>query len=146
MELVLCAMLIVAAMLQLISNIDWGEWVEWLRCSQINVLHDSSTAWKLPPQDESSNDECALCLECFHVGESVLTLTCGHTYHTNCITRRLSFTVFRSRSCPVCKADPLRSACGCLRGCVGGMRDRCSTSKQGSTCCNRGNTWNVMMV
>ena len=43
---------------------------------------------------------CAVCLDCFAEGDSLLVLPCGHRYHKDCVTNWLK----EQFSCPSCRA------------------------------------------
>jgi len=64
--------------------------------SEIIQEHDSLTS-TIP--NESNREKCAICLECFQVGEKVRRLPCSHVYHQACVDRWLR----SNASCPVCK-------------------------------------------
>lgn len=49
---------------------------------------------------EFNNHTCAICLEDFLPGESLIILPCKHSFHSNCITPWLTE---RSSTCPLCK-------------------------------------------
>jgi hypothetical protein len=53
-----------------------------------------------------ASDECAMCLVVYELGDRIRCLPCSHIYHTQCIDRWL--TGAEGRTCPLCKADPLR--------------------------------------
>ena len=57
-------------------------------------------------------EECALCLENFCAGESLRLLPCFHKFHKECVDRWLLGPELRykTRACPLCKADPLADA------------------------------------
>jgi len=61
---------------------------------------------------EEQPSECSMCLEGYVQGQLLRTLPCGHFFHCGCIDRWLHGPLqqFRSRYCPMCKADPLRAA------------------------------------
>ena len=44
---------------------------------------------------------CVVCSEMIQKDEMNFTLTCGHTYHTNCIMK--TFVQMRKRECPLCR-------------------------------------------
>ena len=50
--------------------------------------------WK--PTDQ---DECAICLEQFKVGETLVNLPCAHRFHTKCLTPWLE----TNSQCPCCR-------------------------------------------
>merc|ERR1712224_1075704 len=51
--------------------------------------------------------ECALCLDDFEEDAAVMTLACGHVYHTHCIQKWLDYKNFGRRTCPICRRDAL---------------------------------------
>lgn len=44
-------------------------------------------------------DACSICIEGFHVGDSIRRLACGHAFHISCI----DLWLVRQASCPLCK-------------------------------------------
>jgi len=48
------------------------------------------------------DSECSICLDDYHPGEMLRSLPCGHTFHSDCITKWLTE---RSAVCPLCKAE-----------------------------------------
>jgi len=46
--------------------------------------------------------DCSICLDDYHPGEMLRSLPCGHTFHSDCITKWLTE---RSAVCPLCKAE-----------------------------------------
>ena len=54
--------------------------------------------------DESLIDEnCAICMSKFDVGENITNLECKHTLHTDCIAEWVKY----KSECPVCRSDIL---------------------------------------
>lgn len=50
-------------------------------------------------KENNANSKCSICLAAYEVGESIKTITCLHSFHTECIDRWL-----RDHDiCPVCK-------------------------------------------
>ena len=56
----------------------------------------------LVPDDLSSGNNCAICLDMMEDDDQVRGLPCGHAYHASCLDPWFST---RSASCPLCKAD-----------------------------------------
>jgi hypothetical protein len=52
---------------------------------------------KLPEEKKS----CIICLSDYEVGENILTLSCTHSFHTNCIRDWLN----SHNNCPICKHE-----------------------------------------
>lgn len=111
--------------------------IEWLRRAHIRELLQSSSAYKdLEEFGDLERNECVLCLEPFEPGAQVLTLPCKHAYHTKCIHRWLSFTIFQTRRCPTCKRDALHDGVLTCKGLVSGASRAClpSAGKAGGDC------------
>lgn len=45
---------------------------------------------------------CTICLEGMAVGQSAITVRCGHTYHAECISKWVTES---ATTCPVCQLD-----------------------------------------
>lgn len=54
---------------------------------------------KATPNDV--NKQCMICLEDYKIGEDIMTITCMHRYHKDCVAPWIAI----SPTCPVCKAD-----------------------------------------
>ncbi|KAI4380490.1 hypothetical protein MLD38_006675 [Melastoma candidum] len=59
------------------------------------------TSWKSTDQDE-----CAVCLEGFRVGENLMNLRCAHRFHTRCLVPWLE----SNTRCPCCRTDVISSS------------------------------------
>lgn len=53
-----------------------------------------------PYQKEIDNDTCAICLNDFGAGNSLVDLACKHKYHSECIVAWVKF----QKKCPLCKS------------------------------------------
>ena len=61
-----------------------------------------------PAAEAEASLRCGVCLEAFADGEVIRWLPCAHSFHKHCIDHWLLRTQrHRTRSCPLCKADPL---------------------------------------
>lgn len=56
-------------------------------------------------ENENSEAECVVCVSTIAVGDEVVNLRCGHSFHPTCISRWLR----RSGTCPNCRARALDS-------------------------------------
>ena len=54
------------------------------------------------------DEECCLCMEAFQETDELRVLPCEHFYHKNCIDRWFAARRYQSRSCPLCKRNPLQ--------------------------------------
>jgi hypothetical protein len=55
-----------------------------------------------PPADGSSSENpCIVCLGDYEIGESMMILTCEHTYHRDCIMPWLK----TNGQCPICRSE-----------------------------------------
>lgn len=54
------------------------------------------------PYDAVLVDSCTICLDDVQVGESAITVRCGHTFHAKCITKWVTES---APTCPVCQLD-----------------------------------------
>ena len=54
---------------------------------------------KATPKDVDK--QCMICLEDYKIGEDIMTITCMHRYHKDCVAPWIA----NSPTCPVCKAD-----------------------------------------
>ncbi|KAF9151593.1 hypothetical protein BG015_006449 [Linnemannia schmuckeri] len=57
------------------------------------------------PQEEFTNDTCAICLDEFSEGEEIRTLPCHHEFHCECIDPWLTR---KSSTCPLCKFECMK--------------------------------------
>ena len=69
----------------------------------------SSNVTGLGKHADDDEPVCTMCLEPFAAGCTTSTLPCGHSFHSDCIKRWLVTTSFVVRTCPICRANPLRS-------------------------------------
>jgi len=49
-----------------------------------------------------SNNDCAICFEKIYNNINSCITECGHSFHTNCLIKAISFTGFH---CPLCRKD-----------------------------------------
>ena len=45
--------------------------------------------------------QCMICLENYKIGDDIMTITCMHRYHKDCVAPWIA----SSPTCPICKAD-----------------------------------------
>merc|ERR1719399_2636077 len=62
-----------------------------------------------PAERRTSEEEaeCCLCMEGYRDEDMVRVLPCDHYFHKECIDKWFDSTQFQTRSCPLCKRDPL---------------------------------------
>ena len=59
--------------------------------------------------EEGEKAECALCLSEYQDGDTLRHLPCGHHYHLQCVDAwLLDRQRGKTRTCPLCKNNPLR--------------------------------------
>ena len=83
------------------ENATYEELTEWeaRRTESKGCTHglDAYTAYLA-----SLVDTCTICLDDVLVGQSVLTLRCGHTFHAECISKWVTAS---ATTCPMCQLD-----------------------------------------
>lgn len=52
--------------------------------------------------EENSEKDCNICIECFNKGNSIVKLNCNHEFHKDCIKKWLCDN---STKCPVCRVE-----------------------------------------
>lgn len=79
-------------------------------CSEavIDALHQETVNPDRAEQSAADGDTCAVCCDCFNLGDEVVSLPCSHRYHVACIKPWLR----RKASCPTCRSTITRSAVG----------------------------------
>lgn len=58
-------------------------------------------------------DDCSICLTALGLGASLLTLTCGHKFHLQCL---ISNVKAQNKECPLCRATIDTSLLNMLSG------------------------------
>jgi len=48
------------------------------------------------------NDDCSICLSALGLGASLLTLSCGHKFHLQCLVSNVQA---QNKECPLCRAN-----------------------------------------
>ena len=67
-----------------------------------------TSTWMGAPRGAEEAARCALCLETLATGDVIRWLPCAHHFHQACVDHWLLRTQrHRTRSCPLCNADPL---------------------------------------
>ncbi|KAI4377305.1 hypothetical protein MLD38_014957 [Melastoma candidum] len=51
--------------------------------------------------NSTEQDECAVCIERFRIGENLVNLRCEHKFHTRCLVPWLE----NNNHCPCCRTD-----------------------------------------
>lgn len=49
---------------------------------------------------KTQSDDCSICLNALTVGASLLTLSCGHKFHLQCL---ISNVQAQNKECPLCR-------------------------------------------
>jgi len=68
------------------------------------------TSWDVGRADtaiEEGLPECCLCMDALKVGDEIRTLPCEHFFRKDCIDRWFASQAYRTRTCPLCKTDPV---------------------------------------
>lgn len=71
-------------------------------------MYDCGRFITRPEQEADLNDDCAICLETFHPGDSIIQIACCHYFHSQCIEPWL---LKHSMHCPVCKQAAIEMDC-----------------------------------
>lgn len=66
-----------------------------------------STSYEDAAKKTGETEECVLCLETYAPEDPLRVLPCKHYFHKACIDHWFEARRFRSRSCPICRGDPL---------------------------------------
>jgi len=51
---------------------------------------------------ETGNDDCSICLSALGLGASLLTLSCGHKFHLQCLASNVKA---QNKECPLCRTN-----------------------------------------
>jgi len=73
-----------------------------LKIATAQVEEDKLKNRSQKKQDIEKYSSCSICLEEFEIGEKLLSLPCGHYFHSHCIGPWLTE---RQPTCPLCKAN-----------------------------------------
>jgi hypothetical protein len=79
-------------------------------CSEavIGALHQETVSANEAECSTTGAETCAVCCDCFNLGDEVVSLPCSHRYHAACIKTWLR----RATSCPTCRAMVTRNSVG----------------------------------
>lgn len=77
------------------KNVVYTFFVRFLQQSHNKTMSSSSTPCK------TDSDDCSICLNALTIGASLLTLTCGHKFHLQCLVSNVKA---QNKECPLCRA------------------------------------------
>jgi hypothetical protein len=67
----------------------------------------------ITPSSATGNDDCSICLSTLGLGASILTLSCGHKFHLQCLVSNIKA---QNKECPLCRTTIDASLINMLSG------------------------------